>query len=67
MTSPFRFGTVGSPTSTPPKPGGSVGGIQQMAALGLGALELAWVQSVRVSEATCQVIQADRPGCPMYH
>ncbi len=57
MTGPFRFGTVGSPTSTPPKPGGSVGGIQQMAALGLGALELAWVQSVRVSEATCQVIQ----------
>jgi deoxyribonuclease-4 len=57
MTTPFRFGTVGSPTSTPPKPGGSVGGIQQMAALGLGALELAWVQSVRVSEATCQVIK----------
>jgi len=60
----FRFGTVGSPTSTPPKPGGSVGGIQQIAALGLGALELAWVQSVRVSEATCQVInQAASDAC----
>jgi deoxyribonuclease-4 len=57
MSGPFRFGTVGSPTSTPSKPGGSVGGIQQMATLGLGALELAWVQSVRVSEATCQVIK----------
>jgi len=57
MTSPFRFGTVGSPTSTPARPGGSVGGIQQMATLGLGALELAWVQSVRVSETTCQVIK----------
>ncbi len=53
----FRFGTVGSPTSTPSKPGGSVGGIQQSAALGLGALELAWVQSVRVSETTCQMIK----------
>ncbi|MGB8252014.1 MAG: TIM barrel protein [Anaerolineaceae bacterium] len=53
----FRFGTVGSPTSTPPKPGGSVGGIRQIAALGLGALELAWVQSVRVSEDTCLVIK----------
>jgi deoxyribonuclease-4 len=52
----FRFGTVGSPISTPPKPGGSIGGIQQTASLGLGALELAWVQSVRVSETTCQMI-----------
>lgn len=57
MTISFRFGTVGSPSSTPAKPGGSVGGIRQIAALGLDALELAWVQSVRVSESTCQVIQ----------
>ena len=53
----FAFGTVGSPTSTPKKPGGSVGAVQQMAALGLSALELGWVQSVRVSEETCAAIQ----------
>ena len=53
----FLFGTVGSPISTPKKPGGSVGAIQQIAALGLGCLELGWVQSVRVSESTCQQIK----------
>lgn len=51
------FGTVGSPISTPVRPGGSVGAISQIAALGLSALELAWVQSVRVSEATCAAIK----------
>lgn len=55
-TSSFLFGTVGSPNSTPSKPGGSQGAIQQIAALGLSALELGWVKSVRVTEATCQVI-----------
>lgn len=54
----FLFGTVGSPLSTPKKPGGTVGGIHRMADLGLTALELAWVQSVRVSEATCADIRA---------
>jgi deoxyribonuclease-4 len=53
----FRFGTVGSPTSTPKKPGGSVGAIVQIAALGLDALELGWVQSVRVTEETCFAIR----------
>ncbi len=56
--SSFLFGTVGSPISTPPKPGGTVGGIIRTAELGLGALELAWVQSVRVSEAKCAEIKA---------
>ncbi len=51
------FGTVGSPTSTPLKPGGSVGAIQQIHALGLSALELGWVQSVRVSEETCALLK----------
>jgi deoxyribonuclease-4 len=51
------FGTVGSPISTPVKPGGSVGAISQIAALGLGAYELAWVQSVHIGEATCEVIK----------
>jgi len=53
----FRFGTVGSPISTPKKPGGSVGAIIQIAELGLDALELGWVRSVRVSEATCEQIK----------
>lgn len=57
-TSSFRFGTVGSPLSTPPRPGGTVGGIQRSAALGLTTLELAWVRSVAVSEAKCAEIKA---------
>lgn len=54
----FRFGTVGSPISTPKKPGGSVGAILHSSELGLQALELGWVRSVRVSEKTCAEIQA---------
>jgi deoxyribonuclease-4 len=56
--STFIFGTVGAPLSTPRNPGGTVGGIARMAELGLGALELAWVQSVRVSEGKCAEIKA---------
>ncbi len=55
----FLFGTVGSPNSTPPKPGGSVGAIQTIAQLGLSAMELGWVQSVRVSEQTCANIKSE--------
>jgi deoxyribonuclease-4 len=54
----FQFGTVGSPTGTPKKPGGSVGAIQFSKSIGLTALELGWVQSVRVTEATCAAIRA---------
>lgn len=57
MTEKFRFGTVGAPKSTPKKPGGSVGAIAQIAALGLDALELGWVQAVRVTEKTCKEIR----------
>lgn len=56
MANNFLFGTVGAPISTPKKPGGSVGAIQQLASLGLRAFELGWVQSVRVSEETCLAI-----------
>jgi deoxyribonuclease-4 len=64
MTSSFRFGTVGSPLSTPAKPGGTVGGILRTAELGLDCLELAWVRSVRISEAACEAIrlEAERKG-----
>jgi deoxyribonuclease-4 len=58
MSLSFRFGTVGSPTSTPKKPGGSVGAVIHMREMGLGALELGWVRSVRVSEETCAAIKA---------
>jgi deoxyribonuclease-4 len=54
----FLFGTVGSPTGTPKKPGGSAGAVEFSRSLGLGALELGWVQSVRVTEATCALIKA---------
>ncbi len=57
------FGTVGAPMSTPKNPGGTVGGIRRLAELGLGALELAWVQSVRVSEGKCAEIKAVGVEC----
>src|SRR5512136_1390056 len=53
----FKFGTVGSPAATPAKPGGTVGGIQYTASIGLETLELAWVNGVRVSEETCAAIR----------
>ncbi len=53
----FHFGTVGSPISTPKKPGGSVGAILRIRELDLDALELGWVNAVRVTEKTCAEIQ----------
>jgi deoxyribonuclease-4 len=58
MTLSFKFGTVGSPMGTPKKPGGSAGGIQFSKSIGLYAMELGWVQSVRVTEATCALIKS---------
>ena len=57
MSQSFLFGTVGSPISTPKKPGGSVGAVEHIAALGLQALELGWVRSVRISEDSCVKIK----------
>jgi deoxyribonuclease IV len=57
MTLSFQFGTVGSPLNTPKKPGGSVGAIEFSKSIGLNTLELGWVQSVRVTEATCALIK----------
>jgi deoxyribonuclease IV len=57
MALSFQFGTVGSPTGTPKKPGGSVGAIEFSRSIGLNALELGWVQSVRVTEVTCAAIK----------
>ena len=58
MTLSFQFGTVGSPLATPKNPCGSVCAIVFSKSLGLKALELGWVQSVRVTEATCAAIKA---------
>jgi deoxyribonuclease-4 len=58
MPTSFHFGTVGSPISTPKKPGGSVGAIIRMKEMELDALELGWVRAVRVTEETCAAIQA---------
>jgi len=57
MSLSFQFGTVGSPLGTPKKPGGSAGAIEFSKSIGLNALELGWVQSVRVTEATCAAIK----------
>jgi deoxyribonuclease-4 len=62
MGTSFRFGTVGSPMNTPKKPGGSVGAIQYSKSIGLDALELGWVQSVRVSVETCAAIRETASG-----
>jgi len=57
MALSFQFGTVGSPMGTPKKPGGSVGAIEFSKSIRLNTLELGWVQSVRVTEATCALIK----------
>ncbi|MGQ9813602.1 MAG: TIM barrel protein [Candidatus Roseilinea sp.] len=54
---PIRFGTVGSPSITP-KSGGSAAAVACIRELNLGALELAWVQSVVASDEACARIKA---------
>jgi deoxyribonuclease-4 len=56
--STFIFGTVGTPRSTPDKPGGTIGTIRYLANQGLLAFEIGWVRSVRVSEKTCAELKA---------
>jgi len=52
----LRFGTVGSPKSTPT--GGTPAAVQTIRNLGMNALEIAWVQSVRVKDETCELIRS---------
>lgn len=51
----IRFGTVGSPQTTPTS--GTTAAIAHIHELGLNHLEIAWVQSVRVSDDTCAQIK----------
>jgi deoxyribonuclease-4 len=52
----IRFGTVGSPQTS--RESGTVAAIHHIRELGLQHLEIAWVQSVRVSDEMCAQIKA---------
>jgi len=52
----IRFGTVGSPQTTPTS--GTPAAIEHSRILGLDHLEIAWVRSVSASEKTCAEIRA---------
>lgn len=56
MTDKLRFGTVGSPSSTPVT--GTIAAIEHTKALGLQHLEIAWTHSVSVTDKTCEDIAA---------
>jgi deoxyribonuclease-4 len=60
-TDAIRFGTVGAPQTTPDS--GTPAAIRHIRELGLGHLEIAWVQSVRVSDETCALIKATAQEC----
>lgn len=51
----LRFGTVGSPKGTPKS--GTPAAIAYTREIGLDALEIAWVQSVRIKDETCLEIK----------
>lgn len=53
---PIRFGTVGSPQTAPQS--GTPAAIEYIRLLGMDHLEIAWVQSVRVSDDSCLTIKA---------
>ncbi|MGQ9908945.1 MAG: TIM barrel protein [Candidatus Flexifilum sp.] len=54
---PLCFGTVGAP-QTAPEGSGTVGAIEHSRLLGFDHLEIAWTQSVRVTDETCALIKA---------
>lgn len=57
----LRFGTVGSPQTTPTS--GTLSAIRHIKELGLHHLEIAWTQSVRVNDDTCAQIKACAEEC----
>jgi deoxyribonuclease-4 len=56
-TDPIRVGLVGAPLLTP-KPGGTSAAIAYLRSLGFDHFEIAWVQSVRVSDEACAEMKA---------
>ncbi|MEO0564766.1 MAG: TIM barrel protein [Chloroflexota bacterium] len=57
----LRFGTVGSPQTTPGT--GTPAAIRHARELGLDHLEIAWTRSVRVSDETCAEIRQTAEEC----
>jgi deoxyribonuclease-4 len=57
----IRFGTVGSPQTS--RESGTVAAIYHIRELGLQHLEIAWVQSVRVTDETCAQIKQAAEKC----
>lgn len=60
----LRFGTVGTPSGTPGT--GTDAAIQYLRQLDLGALEIAWVRSVRIKDETCAIFQRVGKECDIY-
>jgi len=60
----LRFGTVGTPSGTPAS--GTDAAIRYIRELGLGALEIAWVRSVRIKDETCALLQRAGKECDIY-
>ena len=56
MTLSFRFGTVGSPISTPKKPGGSIGAVMPSALVHLANASYRLGRTLRFDPATEKVI-----------
>lgn len=57
----LRFGTVGSPQTTPDS--GTPAAVRHSREIGLDHLEIAWTRSVRVSDETCAEIKAAAEDC----
>lgn len=61
MTDKLRFGTVGSPSSTPVA--GTIAAIEHTKVLGLQHLEIAWTHSVSATDKTCEEINEAAKAC----
>ncbi len=61
----LHFAVAGVPTSTP-SPGGTVEGLRHARKLGIGAMELEWVQRVPVNPERMAAIRKTATECKMY-
>ena len=57
----LRFGTVGAPQTA--RESGTPAAIKHIRELGMDHFEIAWVQSVRVTDVTCALIKATSEEC----